>query len=67
MYGSRVINMYVQDCVPGGVTMLLGIGSANFDAVFTAIAQINYLSNFILQTARAADGNYADALYIIVI
>ena len=35
---------------------------ANFDAVFAALAQINYQGNFILQTARAADGNHADTL-----
>ena len=35
---------------------------ANFDEVFAALAQINYQGNFILQTARAADGNHADTL-----
>ncbi len=35
---------------------------ANFDAVFAALAQINYQGNFNLQTARAVDGNHADTL-----
>ena len=61
-YGQRVINVHVKDRVLGGTTVPLGTGSANFDAVFTALAQINYSGNFILQTARAADGNHVDAL-----
>ena len=61
-YGQRVINVHVKDRVLGGTTVPLGTGSANFDAVFAALAQINYRGNLILQTARAADGNHADAL-----
>ena len=61
-YGSRVINVHVKDRVRGGATVPLGTGSADFDAVFTALAQIDYRGNFILQTARATDGNHADAL-----
>ena len=61
-YGQRVINVHVKDRVLGGGTVPLGTGSANFEAVFAALAQINYRRNFILQTARAADGNHADAL-----
>ena len=61
-YGSRIINVHVKDRVLGGTTVPLGTGNANFDAVFTALTQINYQGNFILQTARAADGNHADIL-----
>ncbi len=61
-YGPRIVNMHVKDRLLGGTTVPLGTGSANFDAVFAALAQINYQGNFILQTARAADGNHADAL-----
>ena len=61
-YGSRIINVHVKDRVLGGTTVPLGTGNANFDAVFTALTQINYQGNFILQTARAADGNHADSL-----
>ena len=61
-YGQRVINVHVKDRVLGGTTVSLGTGSADFEAVFAALAQINYQGNFILQTARAADGNHADAL-----
>ena len=61
-YGQRVINVHVKDRVLGGTTVPLGTGSADFEAVFSALAQRNYRGNFILQTARAADGNHADAL-----
>ena len=61
-YGQHVFNVHVKDRVLGGTTVPLGAGSANFEAVFAALAQINYRGNFILQTARAANGNHADTL-----
>ena len=61
-YGQRVINVHVKDRLLGGTTVPLGTGNANFDAVFTALAKINYRGNFILQTARATGGNHADTL-----
>lgn len=61
-YGQRVINVHVKDRVLGGTTVPLGTGSADFDAVFAALSQVNYRGNFILQTARAADGDHAGAL-----
>ncbi len=61
-YGQRVFNVHVKDRVLGGTTVPLGTGSVNFDAVFAALAQINYRGNFILQTARDAYGNHADVL-----
>jgi L-ribulose-5-phosphate 3-epimerase len=63
-YGPRIVNVHVKDRLLGGTTVPLGTGSANFDTVFAALAQINYQGNFILQTARAADGNHADSLCI---
>lgn len=61
-YGQRVLNVHVKDRLLGGTTVPLGGGNANFDAVFAALGKINYRGNFILQTARAADGNHADVL-----
>ncbi len=61
-YGSRVVNVHVKDRVLGGTTVPLTTGSAQFDVVFAELAKANYRGNFILQTARAADGNHADAL-----
>lgn len=61
-YGSRVVNVHVKDRVLGGTTVPLKTGSADFDAVFTALARQNYGGNYILQTARAVDGNHAEVL-----
>jgi len=62
-YGVRVVNVHVKDRVLGGTTVPLKTGSADFDAVFAALAQQNYEGNFILQTARAAEGNHAEVLH----
>jgi L-ribulose-5-phosphate 3-epimerase len=61
-YGNRVINVHIKDRMLGGTTVPLGAGSANFEAVFTALKIINYKGNFILQTARATDENHLDKL-----
>lgn len=61
-YGYRVINVHVKDRVLGGTTVPLKTGSADFDAVFSALAKHNYEGNFILQTARAAFGNHSEVL-----
>jgi L-ribulose-5-phosphate 3-epimerase len=61
-YGARVVNVHVKDRVLGGTTVPLKTGSADFDAAFAALAQQNYQGNFILQTARAIDGNHAEVL-----
>jgi L-ribulose-5-phosphate 3-epimerase len=61
-YGARVVNVHVKDRVLGGTTVPLTKGSADFDAAFAALAQQNYQGNFILQTARAADGNHVEVL-----
>lgn len=61
-YGNRVVNVHVKDRVRGGSTVPLGTGAANFPAVFDALQRARYSGNFILQTARAADGDHAGAL-----
>ncbi len=61
-YGARVVNVHVKDRVLGGTTVPLMAGSADFDAVFSSLAQQNYQGNFILQTARADEGNHAEVL-----
>jgi L-ribulose-5-phosphate 3-epimerase len=61
-YGARVVNVHVKDRVLGGTTVPLNSGSADFNAVFAALAQKNYQGNFILQTARAAESNHAEVL-----
>ncbi len=61
-YGARVVNVHVKDRVLGGTTVPLMAGSADFNAVFSALAQKKYKGNFILQTARADEGNHAEVL-----
>ncbi|TAM45984.1 MAG: sugar phosphate isomerase/epimerase [Gammaproteobacteria bacterium] len=61
-YGARIDNVHVKDRVLGGTTVPLGTGNANFPAVFRALKHSGYAGNFILQTARAADGDHAAAL-----
>lgn len=61
-YGKRIVNVHIKDRVLGGTTVSLGTGSADFDAVFAALAKSGYCGNYILQTARAQDGDHAGAL-----
>ncbi len=61
-YGARVVNVHVKDRLLGGTTVALRTGSADFDTVFSALAQKNYKGNFILQTARAAESNHSEVL-----
>lgn len=62
VYGSRIDNVHVKDRVLGGTTVPLGTGNADFPAVFRALKQTGYRGHFILQTARAADGDHAGVL-----
>lgn len=61
-YGERILNVHIKDRVLGGTTVPLGTGNANFDQVFAALARAGYQGTYILQTARAADGQHAEAL-----
>jgi L-ribulose-5-phosphate 3-epimerase len=61
-YGPRVCNVHIKDRMLGGTTVPLTTGAAKFDVVFSELADVNYQGNFILQTARAVDGDHAHAL-----
>lgn len=61
-YGHRVTNVHVKDRVFGGTTVPLGTGNVDFDSVFAALGRIGFRGSYILQTARAADGEHAAAL-----
>lgn len=61
-YGERIDNVHVKDRLLGGTTVPLGTGNANFSVVFRALKRSGYAGNFILQTARAADGDHTGAL-----
>lgn len=61
-YGARIVNVHIKDRVLNGTTVPLGTGNANFAAVFAELAAQRYRGQYILQTARAADGDHARAL-----
>ncbi|HEX2830037.1 MAG TPA: sugar phosphate isomerase/epimerase family protein [Burkholderiales bacterium] len=61
-YGERVTHVHVKDRVRGGTTVPLGTGSARFERVFAGLRRAGYRGDFVLQTARAADGKHAEAL-----
>jgi L-ribulose-5-phosphate 3-epimerase len=57
-YGCRINNVHIKDRILGGTTVPLGEGSANFTQTFKSLSKKLYKGNFILQTARAADGDH---------
>ncbi len=61
-FGDRVINVHVKDRVLGGTTVPLGTGAADFEAVFSELESLNYAGPYMLQTARAQDGDHLGAL-----
>jgi hexulose-6-phosphate isomerase len=61
-YGPRILNVHVKDRRMGGTTVPLGTGNADFPTVFRALRRAGYRGDFILQTARAEDGDHAGAL-----
>lgn len=61
-YGRRILNVHVKDRLLGGTTVALGTGNADFDKVFAGLGKIAYRGNYILQTARATDGDHTDVL-----
>lgn len=61
-YGDRIDNVHVKDRVLGGATVPLGTGNAKLPVVFGALKRAGYRGNYIMQTARAADGDHAGAL-----
>lgn len=62
LYGDRIINVHVKDRLLHGKSVPLGEGSVDFESVFKCLKSANYNGNYILQTAREAQGNHLDAL-----
>jgi len=56
-YGGRVGSIHIKDRVLGGGTVPLGTGSADFDALFAALAGVGYRGDIILQVARSEPGD----------
>ena len=61
-YGERILNVHIKDRPFGGTTVPLGEGDADFETVFSLLADITYRGNYILQTARATNNNHAQML-----
>lgn len=58
LLGDRIINVHVKDRLRGGTTVPLGEGAAAFDIVFQKLRDVGYSGRYILQTARASDGDH---------
>lgn len=61
-YGDRILNVHVKDRELGGTTVPLGFGNADFEQVFACLGSLGYRGNYIMQTARAAEGYHASVL-----
>ena len=61
-YGALIWNVHVKDRHRGGTTVPLGTGAADLPTVFRLLVRSGYAGHYILQTARAADGDHAGAL-----
>ena len=61
-YSRRILNVHVKDRLRGGTTVPLGTGAADLAKTIRLIEQSDYRGQYILQTARADDGDHAGAL-----
>jgi hexulose-6-phosphate isomerase len=61
-YGERIKNVHVKDRKFKGTTVPLGEGDADLPGTLAALHAVGYKGNYILQTARASNGDHAGAL-----
>ena len=61
-YAGRIDNVHVKDRLLGGTTVPLGQGAADLPLVLRLLRGAGYGGDFILQAARAVDGDHAGAL-----
>jgi L-ribulose-5-phosphate 3-epimerase len=54
--------VHVKDRLRGGTTVPLGTGAAELAKAIRLLERFGYSGQYILQTARAADGDHAGAL-----
>jgi L-ribulose-5-phosphate 3-epimerase len=54
-YGERIGSVHIKDRVRGGGTVPLGVGDADFDALFEQLERVSYAGPLILQAARGHD------------
>jgi L-ribulose-5-phosphate 3-epimerase len=63
LYGKLINNVHVKDRVLNGATVPLGSGNADFPKVFSLLNKVPYCGNYILQTARADDGDHSGVIF----
>nr|WP_213770717.1 TIM barrel protein [Bradyrhizobium sp. dw_78] len=63
-YAPRILNVHVKDRLRGGTTVPPGTGAAELAKAIRLIENSGYAGQYILQTARAADGDHSGALAI---
>ena len=61
-YFPHILNVHIKDRVLGGTTVPLGTGNADLPRALGQLSRQGYAGSYILQTARAADGDHAGAL-----
>ena len=61
-YAPRILNVHVKDRLRGGTTVPLGTGAADLAKAIRLIEGSGYSGQYVLQTARADDGDHAGAL-----
>ena len=61
-FGERIYNVHVKDRLLGGTTVPLGTGDADLPRAVSHLAAAGYQGNYILQTARADNGDDAGVL-----
>lgn len=61
-YGHRIANVHIKDRVLGGTTVPLCTGNADIPGTLRILRKSNYTGNYILQTARAIDGDHVGVL-----
>jgi len=63
-YGEKIVTVHVKDRVKGGFTVPLGTGDADFDTVFSRLAQNGFKGPIVLQAARDGDEVSATKRYV---
>ncbi|QPF95171.1 sugar phosphate isomerase/epimerase [Bradyrhizobium commune] len=61
-YAGRILNVHIKDRIRGGTTVPLGTGNADLARAIRQIERSGYTGQYILQTARAADGDHSATL-----
>ena len=61
VYGHRITNVHIKDRLRNGPTVALGRGDADIAGAVAALKSVNYGGYYMLQTARASDGDHVGA------